>query len=65
MAFRRKVIVNTQTGYIMNNSNDKYTNGVYSIIIAKIDRLTILYIYQLYMNWYIIYVIKIYSKYGS
>lgn len=65
MAFRRKVIVNTQTGYIMNNSNGKYTNGVYSIIIAKIDRLTILYIYQLYMNWYIIYVIKIYSKYGS
>lgn len=49
----------------MNNSNSKYTNGVYSIIIAKINRLTILYIYQLHINWYIIYMIKIYSKYGS
>lgn len=65
MVFRKKVIVNTQIGYIVNNSNGKYTNSVYSIIIAKINRLTILYIYQLYINWYIIYVIKIYSKYGS
>lgn len=65
MVFRKKVIVNIQIGYIVNNSNGKYTNSVYSIIIAKINRLTILYIYQLYINWYIIYVIKIYSKYGS
>ncbi len=35
----------------MDNKNDgKYTNRVYNIIIAKVDRLATLYIYQLYIN---------------